>query len=279
MNEAYVRSTPLSQIDPTSERQQKQNKNDIYLGFAIMQEKNNPNVKSFPDGLEHFLSSCQDFLTVVCVQIKKRFEFDDPVMELMKQLKPKYALSRVQKGVTRSIIPLISNAPRVCPVELYQITDDEWRHLPQHKFDDESDMENMEIDIFWGTLLDLKTDGGEHLFRNIARTALALFSLPHSNCDSERIFSKINLTKTKIRNRLIVPTVQGYVLTSQHVKASGGCVGFEPSKEMLSRMTNDSLYDKREKKSSDTIAVTPTGPEFLSEDEDEMEGLLFYDDD
>lgn len=93
-------------------------------------------------------------------------------MELIKQLKPKNALLGVQKGATRSIVPLLSCAPRVCSKESYQVVNDEWRHLPLDKFDDDFDEKNMEIDIFWAKLYELKTDRDEYLFKNVARAAL-----------------------------------------------------------------------------------------------------------
>ena len=51
--------------------------------------------------------------------------------------------------------------------------------------------------------------------------------------------------KTKIRNKLIVPTARGLLLASQRVKYSGGCPNFTPSKDRLARMTSTTLYGEK----------------------------------
>ncbi|XP_053946230.1 uncharacterized protein LOC128855364 [Anastrepha ludens] len=131
---------------------------------------------------------------------------------------------------------------RVCEQENYQDVDDQWRRLCSYPLGQE--IKALDTDVFWATLLSIQNEGGVYLFQNLSRCVLSILSLPHSNADSERVFSKVNLIKTKLRNRLIVPTVRGTLLASQHVQANGGCAVFKPSKEMISRMTKDTLYDK-----------------------------------
>jgi hypothetical protein len=46
------------------------------------------------------------------------------------------------------------------------------------------------------------------LFKKLAIYVLTILSLPHSNADNERVFSKVNLIKTKSRNRLIMKSIK-----------------------------------------------------------------------
>ncbi|CAH0560650.1 unnamed protein product [Brassicogethes aeneus] len=101
-----------------------------------------------------------------------------------------------------------------------------------------------EPDQFWVHLL--KTED----FSDLAYFALSTLSLPHANADCERVFSKVNLLKTKLRNKLIVETVNGTLLAAEATKGpkrDGNCINFEPTKEMYSRMTKDNLYDLKKK--------------------------------
>lgn len=79
-------------------------------------------------------------------------------------------------------------------------------------------------------------------------------SIAHSNAQCERIFSKMNLTKTKIRNRLIVPTVTGCILSSEYVKGTDPkqcCSNFKIEKGMLQRMSAANLYPKKQKQETE----------------------------
>lgn len=88
---------------------------------------------------------------------------------------------------------------------------------------------NKSHDKFWGKLLQ-KEPG----FVDLASFALGLLSLPHSNAECERVFSKVNLFKTKQRNRLKTSTVNGAFLSASCIKGSGGsCVKFPHLKRCL----------------------------------------------
>lgn len=64
--------------------------------------------------------------------------------------------------------------------------------------------------------------------------------LPFSNASVERLFSVMNSTHTKLRNRLHVQTVQAVLQIRYGLKRRGEtCVTFTPSDEMLSH-----FYDK-----------------------------------
>ena len=44
-------------------------------------------------------------------------------------------------------------------------------------------------------------------FQKLPSSVLNLLCIPHANAECETIFSKVNLAKTQIRNRLIVETL------------------------------------------------------------------------
>jgi hypothetical protein len=45
--------------------------------------------------------------------------------------------------------------------------------------------------------------------------------LSHSSAEIERIFSKVNLIKTKLRNKLVTKTVEGLILAKDLLKVNG----------------------------------------------------------
>lgn len=56
------------------------------------------------------------------------------------------------------------------------------------------------------------------------------------------MFSKINLIKTKQRNRLQAPSLNGLLNASQCMQETS-CHEFEPSIKMYNLMTTSNLYD------------------------------------
>lgn len=104
-----------------------------------------------------------------------------------------------------------------------------------------------ETDNFWSTLLSFKDNNGSTIFSVLAKFVLTVLYLPHSNTDCERIFSKINRTKTKSRNKVIIKTVYSLLMTCEGIQYNTdtdnntsqtkiikeNCVTFIPPKQML----------------------------------------------
>lgn len=66
-------------------------------------------------------------------------------------------------------------------------------------------------------------------FKILSKFVLNLLSLPHLNADNERLFSQVNLIKTKIRNKVVISTVTGVLLAKQSVTNNDSdCTTYEP---------------------------------------------------
>jgi len=122
-----------------------------------------------------------------------------------------------------------------------QLIDDVWQKLNLY-FDPEiiNIHKNKNVDMFWLEIL-LYKENGEKRFPNLVEFVFNVLSLPQSNCVCERLFSKVNLIKTKLRNKLMTKTINGLINTSECVKTTT-CVKFEPTKKMYACLTND-MYD------------------------------------
>lgn len=55
---------------------------------------------------------------------------------------------------------------------------------------------------FWAEVNDYKDANQENPYKELSDFALSLLVLPHSNAEVERLFSQMNLIKTKLRNRM-----------------------------------------------------------------------------
>lgn len=239
MKRDYVMKTELSLIDPNrSDRQLRDT--EMYLGAAVLQGLKNSSITERKSQLQEFFQRCRNFLVVACYEIKKRYNFSDPVISKLSCLTPSNALSGEFRKTVPSLIPLANELPLLVPPEdssLLQRLDDQWRMLPL-QFHESVFSKTEDCDKFWATMLKQESD-----FRDLADFALSVLSLPHSNAECERIFSKINLFKTKPRNKLKTATVNGALLATECVQSTGSCCkDFTPSQAMYSRMTSKELY-------------------------------------
>ncbi|KAK3921778.1 Teichoic acid glycerol-phosphate primase [Frankliniella fusca] len=135
--------------------------------------------------------------------------------------------------------------PRCVPpdTETLQQLEEEWRALPRLSIPAEAKACLKEADQFWHVMLTATDECGELLLKIMPRFALNVLSLPHSNAECERIFSKVNRIKTPLRNRLVVPTVLGCMLASQSVRRGGSCcTSFRPDVDLKSRYTARTIY-------------------------------------
>ena len=70
-------------------------------------------------------------------------------------------------------------------------------------------------------------------FKNLSTFILKVLSLPVSNVDVERIFSKVKLIKTDVRNNLKTETVAALTILSQAVHEQEACYEFRPTPAMM----------------------------------------------
>ncbi|KAG8278642.1 hypothetical protein J6590_014198 [Homalodisca vitripennis] len=185
----------------------------------------------------------------------------DPVLSVMPALSQRNALSSEYRKTNPSIMHLILSLPRVSSSyrNNFQDLDDKWRKIPILKDNLPKDFEvtpQSNDDTFWSKLLDYKNNLGELEFKILPKFALEALSLPHSNADCERMFSKINNVKTKFRNKLLTETIEKTLLASEGIKFQGGCPSFNPSKEMLSKMTTSNLYKERDRDAAGTSGMS-----------------------
>ena len=84
----------------------------------------------------------------------------------------------------------------------------------------------MDPEMFWGRLSKISDGTGTLQFGVLCTFMQSLLYLPHANVDVERVFSAVNLIKTKGRNRLHTRTVSALLKVKQGVAAAGGVLIF-----------------------------------------------------
>jgi len=81
----------------------------------------------------------------------------------------------------------------------------QWRTLGSISFNDifpGKSVHDITLINCWATFSQVTNAAGDHTFKELSEFALRLLSLPISNAMVERIFSVMNATKNKVRNRM-----------------------------------------------------------------------------
>ncbi|KAL5245825.1 hypothetical protein ACI65C_013233 [Semiaphis heraclei] len=238
MKNDYIMKTPLHLINPNDENQFLST-STVYMGVKVLNQIKIPAIQQRKDLLNEFYNRCINFIKTSCLQIKKRYDFSNPILPLVNMLTPSVALSSNMREKYPSITCLSEQLHRIVNGDSnIQKLDDQWRTIVLVRLPSEI-LTEKEPDKFWTLIKELET--GQ--FIDLAEFALAVLCLPHSNASCERVFSKINCIKTKSRNRLITSTVSATVITSECLKKNNGnCISFQPTKLMFDSMSYTSLY-------------------------------------
>ena len=162
-----------------------------------------------------FLKCAQEFFVEATSQIRNHFPIGDPVIKMLQVLDPNTSHSKFP-----SLVPL---APIWYPSLNYSSLI----------------MNGVSCLLFPYPLIVriwIQRYFGEGFIRILMALELCslckfmqlLLCLPHGNVDVERVFSAVNLIKTKSRNRLHTKTVGALLKVKHGVAAAGGCVVFSP---------------------------------------------------
>ena len=96
---------------------------------------------------------------------------------------------------------------------------------------------------FWDVINGYKDAAGELCFRNLPQLALSLYSLPYSNAEVERIFSKMNYFKNKMRNRMSSPTLDALIRIEGGLRwRKEECHNFTVTNDMKSKFNTSTVY-------------------------------------
>jgi len=117
--------------------------------------------------------------------------------------------------------------------------DREWRKLKIMEGVDDLNI-NMNISTFWSKVVNITKSDDTKMFP-LLTVVIKNMTLPHSSACVERIFSSVNLIKTKFRNRLNTQNLIR-LLHAKQVLKDYNCFSYEFSKEYMV-LFNKQMYN------------------------------------
>ncbi|XP_047523967.1 uncharacterized protein LOC125062236 [Pieris napi] len=188
-----------------------------------------------------FQTRCIQFFIEASDQIIQRFPIKNNPLKDLGALSPE----NVKKGELPSIVPLCRQFPNLMDTNNYQCIDTEWRLLRNMK---EIALFSDKTEEFWASVNNMKYGDGTLIFKNICSFVFKILSLPHSSANVERIFSSINLMKTKTRNKLSTESIVGLLHTKRVVtEEDQTCFNFDIEKKMFEKIASKRWYEDEDK--------------------------------
>ncbi|KYM93750.1 hypothetical protein ALC62_15647 [Cyphomyrmex costatus] len=184
---------------------------------------------------------CLKFYKTAVREMLKRLPYKGAFFQHLTFLNPDIALfdeARIK------IKDLSCIAARIAKNINFSTLNYEWRILPS-VFNNlkKKELACLEINEMWKKILEFKDCSEEQMFPNLEIIVEAVFSLPHSNAEAERIFSIVTDVKNKKRNRLSVETISAICIARSSFQAEGtNCINFEVDSRHLELHSPQNLY-------------------------------------
>ncbi|CAH1379246.1 unnamed protein product, partial [Tenebrio molitor] len=207
----YVKTTNIDVIEYRNPRYFL-NLNEMYLGPKLAVEFATHG-KYTETEKEEFRKRCLDFYIECISQINKRFLFQSNFVKSLKLLEfmdPKKIESIASLGPIAISFPIFVN-------DMNDL-DKEWRLLKASQIHNNTSKDVIE---FWNEVREQRKGDDSETFPHLNKLIRYIFTLPHSSASVERIFSQINLNKTKIRNQLSAESLTGILHTKRYISSQG----------------------------------------------------------
>lgn len=180
--------------------------------------------------LKKFRTNILSFYVELATQIRQRFDFDNEFLQFLTNFQP-------QNIINNSVMSIMDSSKYFSEsiVENLQSLDNEWRMLCE--IDELKKIDKISFDDFWLKVMNMTNEIDEEMFPNLNKLIRVIICLPHSSATAERVFSKLNLIKTDLRNRLDVKTCNSILLSTALLKGES-CFTWQPSEKLLKRKIN-----------------------------------------
>ncbi|KAK3892454.1 hypothetical protein Pcinc_003687 [Petrolisthes cinctipes] len=145
--------------------------------------------------------------------------------------------------------------------------DNQWRNLTIVQW-----VETTSTAKFWIEVNGYKDASGVNPYPELCELAISVLSLPHSNAEVERLFSQMNIVKSKLRSRLNLRSVNAILAVRSGLKRVGkSCNSYELPKEVIKQIGTMASYTSTE--STDPV---PSSSVTVSEETEEEEDYIIF---
>jgi len=185
-----------------------------FLGYSfenkVTELKNNGSLNA--NGEQVLRDRCIKFTTILIQQLQQRLPENFKVFEKINMLSPTNVLKQVKDTIS-PLCELLGYESK-----LIEKIDFQWRKINVLLWN-----ETTNVVQFWVEVKNYTDACGENPLKELSELALTTLSLPFSNAEVERVFSQMNLIKSKTRNRMGTELLTSLLQIRSGLKRHGKC--------------------------------------------------------
>ncbi|XP_031328721.1 uncharacterized protein LOC116159845 [Photinus pyralis] len=183
---------------------------NIYLGFAF---ENACTVhKIGASEKTEIQSKCVAFLINLAKELKNRLPDNVNILSSMNMLSVQEARKPLKMSISELASQFVSDNFEINNIE------NAWMQLHTIPWENKENTE-----LFWLEVAKYRNASDENPFQPLVNLAFAVLCLPHSNADVERLFSQMNVIKSKLRNRMLLDLLDSILHIRFGLKRIGKC--------------------------------------------------------
>lgn len=216
-------------------------RNFINLKDLDVGQKCNAFISNLPEDIQIAIrKSCLEFMITSAVDIQIRFPLADNFFDSLQFLNPHIALSNNKPTNLTSLEAVWTKFSAVPGID-GKIIDREWKNIALN-FDpiEAETLAKLSIEEFWFKLAHIKKFDDDLEYPEIVKLARLCMILPHSNAETERVFSVVSDVKTKKRNKIGSDALNAVSVI--RFSSDNCCLGFKVTNSHLKLLKSDTLY-------------------------------------
>ncbi|GBP42658.1 hypothetical protein EVAR_87209_1 [Eumeta japonica] len=221
------------------------------------------------DAISAIRRRCIDFNVKLAKEIQQRLPTNYTVLELMSRLAPETIL---RQGKDNSISELAKELG-------YNASDidkilNQWHNICFVQWKNTND-----VIKFWNEVDEYRSAAGINDFGELVDLAISSLTLPHSNAGIEKIFSVMNIVKTKLWNRMAGPLLNAIIFIRNRLKVTDvKCYNYELPSDVIAAIGKNTKYSYKNQvqpaTSSASVSASST-VESVNYDDEVIEDITF----
>lgn len=208
---------------------------EIYLGVYVRDVLSDSQINE--NDKHDVIINCINFYIELCEQILKRFEFENK-FKALNLINPNYIINEEKicfNDILKEFSHFFEESER-------QKLETEFRQLKLLDLKNIFPKKDIKVLDFWKKVSEIQTRNSSLCFPTLTKLITKILVLPHSSANVERVFSQVNINKTKVRNSLKNSCLEAILYTKDYLKLNNcNCYDIKLVPELI-KMLNNNIY-------------------------------------